>query len=213
MKVNVKNIKGEDTGSSVELSDEIFGIEPNDHAIYLDVKQYLANQRQGTHKAKERAEIAGSTKKIKRQKGTGTARAGSIKSPIFRGGGRVFGPRPRDYSFKLNRKLKKLARKSALSYKAKAEQITVLDAVQMDAPKTKAYLEVLQALSLQNEKTLLVIDGVDKNVYLSARNIPNAKVTTSDKLNTYDIMNATHLLLSEKAVGQIEDMFNPKVTA
>lgn len=213
MKVNVKNIKGEDTGSSVELSNEIFGIEPNDHAIYLDVKQYLANQRQGTHKSKERAEIAGSTKKIKRQKGTGTARAGSIKSPIFRGGGRVFGPRPRDYSFKLNRKLKKLARKSALSYKAKAEKITVLDGIKLEAPKTKAYLEVLQALSLQNEKSLLVIDGVDKNVYLSARNIPNAKVTTSDKLNTYDIMNATHLLLSEKAVGQIEDMFNTKVTA
>lgn len=213
MKVNVKNIKGEDTGNSVELSEEIFGVEPNDHAIYLDVKQYLANQRQGTHKAKERAEIAGSTKKIKRQKGTGTARAGSIKSPIFRGGGRVFGPRPRDYGFKLNRKLKKLARKSALTYKAKDEKITVLEAVQMDAPKTKAFLDVLQSLSVLNEKCLLVVEEVNRNVYLSVRNIPNAKVITADKLNTYDIINATHLLLSEKAVDQIEAMFNTKVTA
>lgn len=213
MKVNVKNIKGEDTGNSVELSEEIFGVEPNDHAIYLDVKQYLANQRQGTHKAKERAEITGSTKKIKRQKGTGTARAGSIKSPIFRGGGRVFGPRPRDYGFKLNRKLKKLARKSALTYKAKNEKITVLEAVQMDTPKTKAFLDVLQSLSVQNEKCLLVVEEVNRNVYLSVRNIPNAKVITADKLNTYDIMNATHLLLSEKAVDQIEAMFNTKVTA
>jgi large subunit ribosomal protein L4 len=213
MKVNVKNIKGEDTGNSVELTDDIFGIEPNDHAIYLDVKQYLANQRQGTHKSKERAEIVGSTKKIKRQKGTGTARAGSIKSPIFRGGGRVFGPRPRDYGFKLNRKLKKLARKSALTYKAKYEKITVLDSVQMDTPKTKAFVEVLQALSVHHEKPLLVVEEVNKNVYLSARNIPNAKVITADKLNTYDIMNATHLLLSEKAVEQIDAMFNPKVTA
>jgi len=213
MKVNVKNIKGEDTSNSVELSEEIFGVEPNDHAIYLDVKQYLANQRQGTHKAKERAEITGSTKKIKRQKGTGTARAGSIKSPIFRGGGRVFGPRPRDYGFKLNRKLKKLARKSALTYKAKNEKITVLEAVQMDTPKTKAFLDVLQSLSVQNEKCLLVVEEVNRNVYLSVRNIPNAKVITADKLNTYDIMNATHLLLSEKAVDQIEAMFNTKVTA
>jgi len=213
MKVNVKNVKGEDTGNSVELTDDIFGIEPNDHAIYLDVKQYLANQRQGTHKSKERAEIVGSTKKIKRQKGTGTARAGSIKSPIFRGGGRVFGPRPRDYGFKLNRKLKKLARKSALTYKAKSEKITVLDSVQMDTPKTKAFVEVLQALSVHDEKPLLVVEEVNKNVYLSARNIPNAKVITADKLNTYDIMNATHLLLSEKAVEQIDAMFNPKVTA
>lgn len=213
MKVNVKNIKGEDTGNSVELSEEIFGVEPNDHAIYLDVKQYLANQRQGTHKAKERAEITGSTKKIKRQKGTGTARAGSIKSPIFRGGGRVFGPRPRDYGFKLNRKLKKLARKSALTYKAKNEKITVLEAVQMDTPKTKAFLDVLLSLSVQNEKCLLVVEEVNRNVYLSVRNIPNAKVITADKLNTYDIMNATHLLLSEKAVDQIEAMFNTKVTA
>jgi len=213
MKVSIKNIKGEDTGSSVELSDEIFGIEPNDHAIYLDVKQFLANQRSGTHKAKERAEIVGSTKKIKRQKGTGTARAGSIKSPIFRGGGRVFGPRPRDYSFKLNRKLKKLARKSALSYKAKSEKVTVLDDVQFDAPKTKQFIDVLKKLQVSEEKVLLVLDDVNTNVYLSARNVPNAKVITSDKLNTYDVTNSTHLLLSEKAVQQIEDMFNPKVTA
>lgn len=213
MKVNVKNIKGEDTGNSVELSDDIFGIEPNDHAIYLDVKHYLANQRQGTHKAKERAEIAGSTKKIKRQKGTGTARAGSIKSPIFRGGGRVFGPRPRDYGFKLNRKQKKLARKSALSYKAKAEKVAVLDDIQMDSPKTRSFVEVMNALAVQNEKTLVVVEGVNKNVYLSARNIPNAKVITTDKLTTYEIMNASYLVISEKAVGQIEAMFDQKVTA
>jgi large subunit ribosomal protein L4 len=213
MKVSIKNIKGEDTGSSIELSDEIFGTEPNDHAIYLDVKQFLANNRSGTHKSKERAEIVGSTKKIKRQKGTGTARAGSIKSPIFRGGGRVFGPRPRDYSFKLNRKLKKLARKSALSYKAQADRVTILDDIQFNAAKTKQFLGMLEALEVSNEKILLVLDGVNTNVYLSARNVPNAKVITSDKLNTYDITNATHLLLSEKAVEQIENMFNPKVTA
>jgi len=211
MKVNVKNIKGEDTGKSVELIDDIYAIEPNDHAVYLDVKQYLANQRQGTHKAKERAEIAGSTKKIKRQKGTGTARAGSMKSPIFRGGGRIFGPRVRDYGFKLNRKLKKLARKSALAYKAKDEKLIVLEGFNLDAPKTKSFLEILNALSLQNEKTLFVLEGANNNVYLSSRNIPNAKVVIADKINTYEIMSATHLVISEAAVKKIESMFNTKV--
>ena len=213
MKVNVKNIKGEDTGSSVELPEEIFGIEPNDHAIYLDVKHFLANQRQGTHKSKERAEIVGSTKKIKRQKGTGTARAGSIKSPIFRGGGRVFGPRPRDYGFKLNRKQKKLARKSALSYKADAEKVTVLDSIQLENHKTKSFVDVMSALSINDEKTLIVVEGQNKNVYLSSRNLPNTKVITSDKLNTYDIVNATFLVITEKAVDQIQAMFDQKVTA
>lgn len=213
MKVNVKNIKGEDTGKSVDLIDDIYAIEPNDHAVYLDVKQYLANQRQGTHKAKERAEVAGSTKKIKRQKGTGTARAGSIKSPVFRGGGRVFGPRPRDYGFKLNKKLKRLARKTALSYKAKSEQLTVLENFSLDAPKTKSFLDILNALSLQQQKSLIVLDSVNPNVYLSSRNIPHTKVITVDKLNTYEIMNANHLLLSEGAVEKIESMFNSKATA
>lgn len=213
MKVNVKNISGEDTGKSVELIDDIYGVEPNDHAVYLDVKQYLANQRQGTHKSKERAEIAGSTRKIKKQKGTGTARAGSIKSPVFRGGGRVFGPRPRDYSFKLNKKLKRLARKTALSYKAKNEKLTILENFSLDAPKTKSFLNILHALSVQQEKSLIVLDSVNPNVYLSSRNIPNTKVITVDTLNTYEIMNANHLVLSEGAVEKIEDMFNPKVTA
>ncbi len=213
MKVNVKNIKGEDTGRSVELIDDIYGVEPNDHAVYLDVKQYLANQRQGTHKSKERAEIAGSTKKIKKQKGTGTARAGSIKSPVFRGGGRVFGPRPRDYSFKLNKKLKRLARKTALSYKVKNEKITVLENFSLDAPKTKSFLDILSALSVRDSKTLIILDSVNANIYLSSRNIPHAKVITVDKLNTYEVMNAKHLLLNEGAVEKIESMFNSKVTA
>ncbi|MEK6479254.1 50S ribosomal protein L4 [Catalinimonas sp. 4WD22] len=213
MKVNIKNIKGEDTGKSVELLDDIYAIEPNDHALYLDVKQYLANQRQGTHKSKERAEIAGSTKKIKRQKGTGTARAGSIKSPVFRGGGRVFGPRPRDYGFKLNKKLKKLARKSALTYKAKGDKVIILESFDLDTPKTKSFINILTALAVQQEKSLLVVDSVNKNLHLSARNIPNTKVVTVDKLNTYEIMNAGHLIISEGAVEKIESMFNPKVTA
>ena len=213
MKINVKNIKGEDTGNTVELPEEIFGIEPNDHAVYLDVKHFLARQRQGTHKAKERAEIVGSTKKIKRQKGTGTARAGSIKSPIFRGGGRVFGPRPRDYDFKLNRKQKKLARKSALSYKAKADKVSVLDSIHLDGPKTKSFIDILNALGVQADKTLFVVDSLDHNVYLSSRNIPHAKVITADKLNTYEVINASHLVLLEKAVDQIEAMFQSKVTA
>ena len=204
MEIVVKSPQGEETGRSVTLDDAIFGIKPNDHAIYLDVKQYLANQRQGTHKAKERAEIAGSTKKIKRQKGTGTARAGSIKSPIFRGGGRVFGPRPRDYGFKLNRKLKQLARRSALSYKAQQEQITVLENLTLDAPKTKQYLDLLNGLSLSDHKSLLVTKEVNKNVLLSARNIRHTRVTTAAQLNTYEILHATHLVISEDAVEAIQ---------
>ncbi len=204
MEIAVKSPQGEEIGRSVTLDDTIFGIKPNDHAIYLDVKQYLANQRQGTHKAKERAEIAGSTRKIKKQKGTGTARAGSIKSPIFRGGGRVFGPRPRDYGFKLNRKLKLLARRSALSYKAQGQQITVLDNLTLDAPKTKHYLDLLSGLSLSNHKSLLITKEVNKNVLLSARNLQNTRVTTAEQLNTYDILHANHLIINEDAVEAIQ---------
>ena len=206
MEIVVKSTDGKETGRSITLNESIFGIKPNDHAIYLDVKQYLANQRQGTHKAKERAEIAGSTKKIKRQKGTGTARAGSIKSPVFRGGGRVFGPRPRNYSFKLNRKLKQLARRSALSYKASDQQITVLENWNLDAPKTKQYLELLTGLSLSDRKSLLVLSEVSKNVHLSARNLKHAGVTTAADLNTYDILHANHLIISEGAIETIEKL-------
>lgn len=173
---------------------------------YLDVKQYLANQRQGTHKSKERAEISGSTRKIKKQKGTGTARAGSIKSPVFRGGGRAFGPRPRDYSFKLNKKLKVLARKSALAYKAKDNSIAILEDVNFEAPRTKSYLELLGGLSMKDKKTLLVLSEVNKNAVLSSRNIKSAKVVTADQLNTYDLLNADHLLLSESSLEKIENL-------
>ncbi|MEM9830991.1 MAG: 50S ribosomal protein L4 [Bacteroidota bacterium] len=210
MEIAVKNIQGEETGRSVTLADSIFGLEPNDHAIYMDVKQYMANHRQGTHKAKERAEITGSTKKIKRQKGTGTARAGSIKSPIFRGGGRIFGPRPRNYSFKLNKKVKQLARKSALSYKAKDNQITVLEDFRFDEPKTKNYVKLLTSLSLQEGKSLLVLDSSNENIYRSARNIKSAKVTTADQLNTYEILDARHVIMSEEAVKVLEEMYNKK---
>ena len=200
MKLAVLNKSGQETGRTVELPESVFGITPNDHAIYMSVKQYLANQRQGTHKSKERAEISGSTKKLKKQKGTGTARAGSIKSPVFRGGGRVFGPRPRDYSFKMNKKEKSLARKSALSYKATDNSIRVLETLSFDAAKTKNYLELLQSLSADTSKTLLVLGQLDKNTYLSSRNLPKAKVTTIDSLNVYDILNADQLLISEDAV-------------
>ncbi len=213
MEIAVKNIKGEDTGRTINLADDIYGIEPNDHAIYLDVKQYLANQRQGTHKSKERSEVAGSTKKIKRQKGTGTARAGSIKSPVFRGGGRVFGPRPRDYSFKLNKKLKKLARVSALAYKAKEENITVLENFDFEAAKTKSYIQLLQSLTLHDHSSLLVLGDSNPNVYLSARNLKNAQVTTADKLNTYDILKAKYLIISENALGKIEEILQRKTSA
>ena len=208
MELSVLNIKGEDTGKKVTMSEEIFGIEPNEHAIYLDVKLYLANQRQGTHKSKERAEINHSTRKIKRQKGTGGARAGSIKSPVFIGGGRIFGPRPRNYTFKINRKVKTLARISALSAKAKGDAISVLEAFTFDAPKTKSYLTVLNSLSLVNTKTLLILSEVDTNVYLSSRNVPKAKVTTVDLVNTYDLMNADRLLISESALSNLETLLN-----
>ncbi len=206
MEVTVYKSSGEKTGKKVKLADEIFAIEPNDHAIYLDIKQYLANQRQGTHKSKERAEIKGSTRKIKRQKGTGTARAGSIKSPIFRGGGRIFGPRPRNYGFKLNKKLKTLARKSALAYKSREEGIMVLEDFSFETPKTKDYLKLLSSLELQDKKTLLVLPQSDRNVILSSRNLPKAKVTTVDTLHTYDLLHADSLLISESSVEKIENL-------
>jgi len=206
MKVAVIKNSGEDTGRKIDLSKAVFGVEPNDHAIYLDVKQFLAAQRQGTHKSKERADIAGSTRKIKKQKGTGTARAGSIKSPIFRGGGRVFGPRPRDYDFKLNKKLKVVARKSALSYKAKDKNVVVLEDIVFEGPRTKDFITMLSSLSLSDKKTLLVLGKNDKDVFLSSRNVPNAKVVTADSLNTYDVLNADSLLLSESSVEIIENL-------
>jgi len=208
MEVAVLDKSGKDTGRKVKLNKSIFGIEPNDHAIYLDVKQYLANQRQGTHKAKERAEISGSTRKIKKQKGTGTARAGSIKSPVFKGGGTVFGPRPRNYGFKLNKKLKRLARKSALSYKAKEKSIGILDAFSLEAPKTKEYVALLNNLSLAGKKTILVLPAVDKNIILSGRNIPKVKVATASDLNTYDLVNADYLLFLEESVTKLEELYN-----
>ncbi|HEV7351373.1 50S ribosomal protein L4 [Telluribacter sp.] len=208
MELSVLNIKGEDSGKKVTLSEDIFGIEPNVHAIYLDVKQYLANQRQGTHKAKERAEVSYSTRKIKRQKGTGGARAGSIKSPVFVGGGRIFGPRPRDYGFKVNKKVKTLARISAFAAKAKADSISVIESFSFDAPKTKSYLNVLNALSFTNTKTLLILPDTDNNVYLSARNIPKVKVTTAEMVNTYDLMNADRLIISEPALSKLETLLN-----
>ncbi len=210
MNVSVVKYTGEDTGRKVSLSKDVYGIEPNDHAIYLDVKQYLANQRQGTHKSKERAEISGSTRKIKKQKGTGTARAGSIKSPIFRGGGTVFGPQPRNYAFKLNKKLKQLARKSALSYKAKEKSIAIIEDFTLEAPRTKEYRKMLETLSLNDKKTLLVLGDANKNVVLSGRNIRNTKIVAAEALNTYDVLNADTLILSESSVEQIENLFNKK---
>lgn len=210
MNIAVVNKTGEDTGRKVKLSKEVFAIEPNDHAIYLDVKQYLANQRQGTHAAKERADIVGSTRKIKRQKGTGTARAGSIKSPIFRGGGRVFGPRPRNYSFKLNKKLKELARKSALTYKAKDKSISVLEDFAYEAPKTKDYKGLLEGLNLADKKTLLVLPEKNDNIFLSSRNLQKAKVITADSLTTYDVVNADNLMILESSLEKIEKLFTEK---
>jgi large subunit ribosomal protein L4 len=206
MKVSVLNQSGEDTGRTVELNEDVFGVAPNDHAIYLDVKQYLAHQRQGTHKSKERAEIAGSTKKIKKQKGTGTARAGSIKSPVFRGGGRVFGPKPRNYDMKLNKKLKSLARKSALSYKVSESSITVVEDLAFEAPKTKEYSSLLTKLSVANKKTLLVLGNENKNVFLSSRNLQGANVVTADQVNTYDVLNADSLILCEGSVEMIHNL-------
>lgn len=204
MELTVLNKEGKETGRKVSLSEEIFAIVPNDHAIYLDVKLILANRRQGTHKAKERAEINHSTRKIKRQKGTGGARAGSIKSPVFVGGGRIFGPRPRDYSFKLNKKVKQLARKSALSYKAKGSEITLLETFSYDKPSTKGFTELLKNLNLNGRKTLLVLPSGDKNIYLSSRNLQNTKVVSANELNTYDILNANNLVVLENAVSAIE---------
>lgn len=208
MELSVINIQGKDTGKKVTLSDAIYGVEPNDHAIYLDVKQYLANQRQGTHKAKQRNEVSGTTKKLKKQKGTGGARAGSMKSPVFIGGGRVFGPVPRDYSFKLNKKLKSLARKSALAYKAKENVVAVLENFSLQSPKTKEYLKILANLSLNNKKTLLVLPEKNDNIYLSSRNIERAKVITVDQLNTYDVLNADNLLLVEGSIQKLESILD-----
>ncbi len=205
MEVKVLNIAGKETGAKVQLSDSIFGIEPNDHAIYLDVKQYLANQRQGTHKAKQRNEIAGSTRKLYKQKGTGGARAGSVKSPLFNGGGRIFGPQPRDYHFKLNKKLKSLARKSALSYKAKDNSIVVLEDFSFDAIKTKTYIKMVADLNFTDVKTLLVLGTANENVYLSSRNLKKSKVITVDQLNTYEVLNAGTLLLTTGAVKTLEE--------
>ena len=208
MKVEVVDINGKNTGRKVELSDAIFAIEPNKHAVYLDVKQYLANQRQGTHKAKERADIKGSTRKIKKQKGTGTARAGSIKSPIFRGGGRVFGPRPRNYGFKLNKNLKRLARQSALSIKAKEDNIVVVENFNFEAPKTKDFVNVLKALELENKKSLFVLDSSNKNVYLSSRNLKSSNIINASSLNTYNVLNANKIVLSETCLEEIESNFS-----
>jgi large subunit ribosomal protein L4 len=204
MKVPVINIKGKTTGREIELSKKIFDVDPNDHAVYLDIKQYLANQRQGNAKTKERAEIKGSTRKIKKQKGTGTARAGSIKNPLFRGGGTVFGPRTRDYGIKLNKNVKKLARKSALSMKLKSKSISVIESLDFKNPKTKSFVDMLSAIGLEAKKTLLVIDGLNKNVYLSARNFNKSEVVSDSEISTYKIINAQHLIIEEKAVEKIE---------
>ena len=208
MELAVLNNKGKETGRKVKLDPSVFGIDPNDHAIYLDVKQHLANRRQGNHKSKERAEIVGSTRKIKKQKGTGTARAGSIKSPIFRGGGRIFGPTPREYNQKVNKKVKRLARKSALSIKAKEKSILIVEDFQMDTPKTSAYIEVLQALGLNDKKSLVVLGEPNNNVYLSSRNLGHSKVLTNSELSTYHIANASSLVLFESAITEIENTLN-----
>jgi len=207
MELSVLNITGENTGKKVKLNNLIFGIEPNDHAIYLDVKQYMANNRQGTHKTKERAEIKGSTRKIKKQKGTGTARAGSIKSPIFRGGGRAFGPRPKSYYFKLNKKVKQLARKSALSYKAKNNDIIVLEDFNFESPKTRELVQLINNLNIENKKTLLVLSERNNNIYLSSRNIQKNKVITTSELTTYDIMDASTLLFVESSLDILQKMY------
>jgi large subunit ribosomal protein L4 len=203
MELSVLNIEGKDTGKKVILSEEVFGIDPNNHLMYLAVKLYLANQRQGTHKAKEKSELSGSTRKLKRQKGTGGARAGSIKSPTMRGGSRIFGPRPRTYGFKMNRKERILARKSALTYKAKDAAITVLEDFNFETPKTKAYLSLLANLSLSGKKSLMVLSEHNENIYRSARNLPKIMVSTAAALNTYDILKADHLILCEGSVSQI----------
>ena len=208
MELSVFNIKGEDTGRKVTLNDAIYGIEPNDHAIYLDVKQFLANKRQGTHKSKERSEVSGSTRKLIRQKGGGGARRGDINSPVLVGGGRVFGPRPRDYEFKLNKKVKSLARKSALSYKAKNSAIVVVEDFNMEAPKTKEFVTITKNLKVAYKKLLMVLPEKNNFVYLSARNLQKAKVVTVSDINTYSVLDAANLVLTESSVAAIEKLFN-----
>ncbi|MBS4055837.1 MAG: 50S ribosomal protein L4 [Bacteroidetes bacterium] len=208
MELVVHNINGEATSRKVQLNEEIFGLKPNDHAIYLDTKQYLANQRQGTHKSKEKSEITASTKKIKKQKGTGTARAGSVKSPLFIGGGRVFGPKPRDYGFKLNKKVKQLARKSALAYKAIENKIIVLEDFTYETPKTKSFVEMLSKFKDTDRKALFVLAQADRNVVLSSRNVQQAKVTTANGLNTYDILNANNLFITESSLLRITELLS-----
>ncbi|TXI67900.1 MAG: 50S ribosomal protein L4 [Cyclobacteriaceae bacterium] len=208
MEIAVVKQSGENTGRKVSLTSEVFGIEPNDHAIWLDVKSFLANQRQGTHKSKQRNEISGSSKKLKKQKGTGGARAGNIKNPQFKGGGRIFGPTPRDYSFKLNKKVKDLARKSALTYKAKDNQIAIVEDFNFEAPKTKQYISLLKSLAVQDKKTLVVLPEVKKNVVLSGRNIQNSKIITADQINTYDVINADQIILVESSLTKIDNLLN-----
>ena len=209
MRLAVLNTKGEETGREVSFEDEVFNVEPNSHAVYLDVKQYLANQRQGTAKTKERNEIAGSTRKIKKQKGTGTARAGSLNSPVLRGGGTIFGPRPRDYGFKLNKKVKQLARKSVVIQKIKDEELKIVEDFDFEAPKTKAFMEVLKGLSLSGKKSLFVLNNAAaKNVFLSSRNIPNTKVLSIDEINTYDLVNAGAVVFFESSVETLINRLN-----
>lgn len=208
MDIAVVKYSGESAGRNVSLSSEVFGIEPNDHAIWLDVKSYLANQRQGTHKAKQRNEISGSSRKIKKQKGTGGARAGNIKSPLFKGGGRVFGPIPRDYSFKLNKKVKDLARRSALTYKAKDNSIAIIENFNFDAPKTTEYIKLLSSLSFTDKKTLLILPENNKNIVLSGRNIKNTKIITASQISTYDVMNAEQLILVEGSIEKLDNLLN-----
>ena len=208
MELFVHKINGKKTSKKIKLDNSVFGVEPNTHAIYLDVKSYLANKRQGTHKTKQRADIKGSTRKIKKQKGTGPARAGSIKNPIFRGGGRIFGPTPRDYSQKVNKKVKRLARKSALSIKAKEKSIFIVEDFQMEKPSTKEFIKMLSALGLSGKKNLLVLEELNKNVYLSSRNLKNSNVVINSELHTYGISNANNLIISEGAVPKIESLLN-----
>ena len=207
MKLAVHNITGKETSKKVDLSNDVFGVEPNDHAIYLDVKQYLAAKRSGTHKAKERSDVKGSRRKLRKQKGSGAARVGDIKNPLFRGGGRVFGPRPRNYDFKVNKKVKRLARKSALSYMAKDKNIIVLEDFSFDAPKTKAYMDLLTNFDQLDNKTLLVLAESNKNIFLSSRNLKKAKVVLASELNTYDVMNANKLMVMESSINEIEKNF------
>ena len=208
MELVVYKISGEEAGRKIKLNDSIFGIEPNDHAIYLDVKLIQANKRQGTHSAKERSQLSGSTRKVKRQKGTGTARMGDIKSPILRGGARAFGPRPRNYGFKINKKVKQLARLSALTYKAKQNEILVVEDFTFDTIKTKQYVDLLSKFELTGKKTLLVLPKIDTNVYLSARNIQKSKVTLADSINTYEVLNANKLIIAESSLSELEKMFS-----